>query len=102
MLEKEQQTKPQITRKKEINIRVGNKWHSDRQTKCNRTDQWKQKLVHWKDQQIERPLVRLIEGERERQDSNKQNHKWKRRNNNQYHRNRNNCKTIVWKTICQL
>ena len=36
-----------------------------------------------------------------KEDPNKWNQKWKKRNNNGYHRNTKDCKKTVWTNMCQ-
>ena len=54
-----------------------------------------QKLVLWKDKQIDKPLTRLIRKKR----GPKENQKWKRTNNKWHQRNTKDCKKILWRII---
>ena len=49
---------------------------------------------------IDTPLARPIK-KKNGKDPNKQNHKLKKRNNNQHQGNINKYKTILWETVCQ-
>ena len=49
-LEKEEQTKPKISRRKEV-IKIRAEISDIETKKINKEDQWNQKLVTWKDQQ---------------------------------------------------
>ena len=67
-LEKEQ-TKPKVSRRKEIRDQSRNKWNRDKEN--NRKDQWNEKLVLWKYHKIDNSLARLIKKKRERAQINK-------------------------------
>lgn len=54
-------------------------------------------IVFWKDK-IENPLARL---RKYREDSIKQNQKWKGKHYNWYHRNKNHHKRLLWAIIWQ-
>ena len=97
VLEKEEQTKHKISRRKEI-IKIRkeiNKIEIKKNSKTP-TKSWFFERVN----KIHKPLARLTKKKRE--DPNKQNKKWNRRNNNWYHRNTKNHKRILWTLICQL
>ena len=47
---------------------------------------------------IDKPSSRL---KKKREDLNKHNQKWKRRDYNWFHRNTKDCKKYLWRTICQ-
>ena len=57
-------------------------------------------MVLWKDKQSWQAFKQTHQ-EKKREDSNKQNQKWKRRDYNWHHRNTKNCKRLLQTTIRQ-
>ena len=53
----------------------------------------------WKDEE-NRQALKQAHQEKKRQDPNKHNQKWKRRDYNWYHRNTKDCKKLLRKTVC--
>ena len=97
-LEKEEQTKPKISRRKEI-IKIREEINKI-EIKNNRKKLIKPRAgFSERVNKIDKPLARLTKKKRE--DPNKQNKKWKRRNNSRYCRNKKNHKRILWTSICQ-
>ena len=46
-------------------------------------------------------INKQVHQEKKREDPNKHNQKWKRRDYNWYHRNTKDCKKLLWRTVCQ-
>ena len=100
-LEKEEQTKPKVSRRKEI-IKIREEINKIEIKKIiekiNKTKRWFFERVN----KIDKTLTRLTK-KKTRENPNKQNKKWKRRSCNWYHRNKKkkNHKRILWTIKCQ-
>ena len=57
-------------------------------------------FIVWKDKQ-NRQALKQAHQEKKREDPNKHNQKWKRRDYNWYHQNTKDCKKLLWRTVCQ-